>query len=231
MAVNANHILVVDDEPQIRRMLKTSLGAQKFAVAEAGTVASALRRLTDELFDLVILDLGLPDGNGFDVIEAVRKVSQVPIIVLSVRDEEDGKVKALDLGADDYLTKPFGMAELVTRIRVALRHRYQEQGTQPLLRSGDVTIDLVARLVTRGGKPVHLSPIEYDLLELLAEHAGRIVTHDFILRHVWSADKVADIQYLRVYIRALRQKLSDTAGLREIIQTEPSVGYRLIAED
>jgi two-component system KDP operon response regulator KdpE len=224
-------ILVVDDEPQIRRLLRTSLGQQKFEVAEAGNAAVALKRLAAEEFDLVILDLGLPDRSGIDVIEEVRKISAVPIIVLSVRSDEAGKVKALELGADDYITKPFGMAELVTRIRVALRHRYQAQGTQPLLQAGDLEIDLVNRRVSRGGHELKLSPTEYDILRLLAEHAGKILTHDYILRKVWGDDKADDVQYLRVYVRALRQKLGDKIGEHEIIRTEMGVGYRLMTNE
>jgi two-component system KDP operon response regulator KdpE len=208
-------------------MLRTSLAGQKFAVAEAGTAALALKRLGQESFDLVILDLGLPDRSGFAVIEEVRRASKIPIIVLSVRSDEAGKVKALELGADDYVTKPFGMAELVSRIRVALRHRFHEQGTEPLLVAGPVTIDLVNRRVTRDGHVLRLSPTEYDLLHLLALHAGKILTHDFILRRVWGDDKADDVQYLRVYIRALRQKLGES----DVIRTETGVGYRLIADE
>jgi two-component system KDP operon response regulator KdpE len=229
MSANPAKILVVDDEPQIRRLLKTSLVPQKFDVAEAGTAGVALKRLDQEEFDLVILDLGLPDRSGIEVIEEVRKASSVPIIVLSVRNDEAGKVKALELGADDYITKPFGMAELVTRIRVALRHRYQAQGTQPVLKAGDLTIDLVNRRVTRGDHEIKLSPTEYDILRLLTEHAGKILTHDFLLRKVWGDDKIDDVQYLRVYVRALRQKLGDRIGESEIIRTEMGIGYRLIA--
>jgi two-component system KDP operon response regulator KdpE len=227
MKANIVSLLIVDDEPQIRRMLRTSLIAQKFNVAEAGTAAAALKRLETESFDLVILDLGLPDSSGFSVLESIRKTSKIPIIVLSVRSDEAGKVKALELGADDYVTKPFGMAELVMRIRVALRHRYQEQGSEPLLVCGDVTINLVLRQVTLNGQEVRLTPTEYDLLGLLAEHAGRILTHDYILRRVWGDDKADDVQSLRVYIRALRQKLGDTG----LIRTETGVGYRLVPGD
>jgi two-component system KDP operon response regulator KdpE len=227
MKANIVSLLIVDDEPQIRRMLRTSLIAQKFNVAEAGTAGAALKRLETESFDLVILDLGLPDSSGFGVLETIRKSSKIPIIVLSVRSDEAGKVKALELGADDYVTKPFGMAELVMRIRVALRHRYQEQGSEPLLVCGDVTINLVLRQVTLNGQEVRLTPTEYDLLGLLAEHAGRILTHDYILRRVWGEDKADDVQSLRVYIRALRQKLGDTG----LIRTETGVGYRLVPGD
>lgn len=231
MSANPPRVLVVDDEPQIRRMLRTSLVPQKFEVVEASTAVAALKRLDAEAFDLVILDLGLPDRSGIEVIEEVRKSSPVPIIVLSVRSDEAGKVKALELGADDYMTKPFGMAELVTRIRVALRHRYQAQGTQPVLRAGDLAIDLVNRHVSRAGHEIKLSPTEYDILRLLAEHAGKILTHDFLLRKVWGDDKVDDVQYLRVYVRALRQKLGDRVGEADIIRTEMGIGYRLIAAD
>jgi two-component system, OmpR family, KDP operon response regulator KdpE len=231
VSANPPKILVVDDEPQIRRLLKTSLVPQKFEVAEASTAGAALKRLDAEEFDLVILDLGLPDRSGIEVIEEIRARSTIPIIVLSVRNDEAGKVKALELGADDYVTKPFGMAELVTRIRVALKHRYQAQGTIPLLRSGDLEIDLVTRRVTRAGQEIRLSPTEYDILRLLAEHAGKILTHDYILRTVWGEDKTGDVQYLRVYVRALRQKLGSKVGENEIIRTEMGVGYRLMSGD
>jgi two-component system, OmpR family, KDP operon response regulator KdpE len=231
MSANPPKILVVDDEPQIRRLLKTSLVPQKFEVAEASTAGAALKRLDAEEFDLVILDLGLPDRSGIEVIEEIRAGSTIPIIVLSVRNDEAGKVRALELGADDYVTKPFGMAELVTRIRVALKHRYQAQGTIPLLRAGDLEIDLVTRRVTRAGHEIRLSPTEYDILRLLAEHAGKILTHDYILRTVWSEDKAGDVQYLRVYVRALRQKLGSKVGENEIIRTEMGVGYRLMSSD
>jgi two-component system, OmpR family, KDP operon response regulator KdpE len=231
MSANPPKILVVDDEPQIRRLLKTTLVPQKFEISEAGTVGVALKKLDAEEFDLIILDLGLPDRSGIEMIEEIRKTSSVPIIVLSVRNDEAGKVKALEFGADDYITKPFGMAELVTRIRVALRHRYQAQGTQPVLKAGDLTIDLVNRRVTRGDHEIKLSPTEYDILRLLTEHAGKILTHDFLLRKVWGDDKVDDVQYLRVYVRALRQKLGDKIGEAEIIRTEMGIGYRLTAGD
>ena len=211
--------------------MKTSLVPQKFEVAEASTAGAALKRLDVEEFDLVILDLGLPDRSGIEVIEEIRATSTIPIIVLSVRSDEAGKVKALELGADDYVTKPFGMAELVTRIRVALKHRYQAQGTIPLLRSGDLEIDLVTRQVTRAGHEIRLSPTEYDILRLLAEHAGKILTHDYILRTVWGEDKTGDVQYLRVYVRALRQKLGSKVGENEVIRTEMGVGYRLMTGD
>ncbi len=231
MSAHPVAILVVDDEPQIRRLLKTSLAAQKFQVVEANNAANALKKLAGETIDLVILDLGLPDQSGLDLIPLIRQDFTVPIIVLSVRSDEAGKVRALELGADDYITKPFGMAELVMRIRVALRHRYQAQGTQPMLHCGDLTIDLVDRRVTRAGHEIKLSPTEYDLLRLLAEHSGKILTHDFLLRRVWGDDKADDIQYLRVYIRALRHKLGDGEALSDIIRTETGIGYRLMVTD
>jgi len=227
MSANPPRILVVDDEPQIRRLLRTSLVPQKFEVVEASTGALALKQFTSAEFDLVVLDLGLPDRSGIEVIQDIRAMSQVPIIVLSVRNDEAGKVKALELGADDYVTKPFGMAELVTRIRVALRHRFQAQGTLPVLRAGDLEIDLVNRRVSRGGEEIKLSPTEYDIVRLLAEHAGKILTHDYILRRVWGDDKADDIQYLRVYVRSIRKKLGIKVGENEMIHTEMGVGYRL----
>jgi two-component system KDP operon response regulator KdpE len=231
MSASPTNILVIDDEPQIRRLLKTSLASQRFHVIEAGAAAAGLKRLATESVDLVLLDLGLPDRSGLEVIEEIRKTSAIPIIVLSVRDDEAGKVKAFELGADDYVTKPFGMAELVSRIRVALRHRLQAQGTPAVVQCGELAIDLVNRRVTRAGRDIKLSPTEYELLRLLAEHGGKILTHDYLLRQVWGADKIHDIQYLRVYIRALRQKLSDAAEQSDIIRTETGIGYRLTTDD
>jgi len=231
MSASPTKILVVDDEPQIRRLLRTSLVPQKFEIAEASTATAAVKLLAADSFDLVILDLGLPDRSGIEVIGEIRAMSQIPIIVLSVRSDEAGKVKALELGADDYITKPFGMAELVTRIRVALRHRYQAQGTIPVLRAGDLEIDLVNRRVSRAGAEIKLSPTEYDIVRLLAEHAGKILTHDYILRRVWGDDKADDIQYLRVYVRAIRKKLGDRIGENEIIRTEMGIGYRLAVSE
>ncbi len=223
--------LIVDDEPQILRLLKIGLGAEKFKVTDARTVAAALNLLATEAFDVVVLDLGLPDQSGFSVLEEIRKTSNVPVIVLSVRNDETGKVKALDLGADDYITKPFGLPELTARIRVALRHRFQAKGTQPALRFGDVEIDLLNRKVSRSGKDIQLSRTEYEILHLLAEHPGKILTHDFILRTVRGDGAAGDAQYLRVYIRALRLKLGDTFGKDRIIRTEMGVGYRLMAPE
>lgn len=191
-------LLVIDDEPQIQRLLKIGLAAEKFKVTEARTAESALSQIAAANFDVVILDLGLPDRSGFSVLEEIRKHSKAPVIVLSVRNDEGVKVKALDLGADDYITKPFGIPELAARIRVALRHRYQAKGAQPVVSVGDVRIDLLNRRVMRGKEDVQLSRTEYEILRLLAEHAGKILTHDFILRQVRGDENAGDAQYLRV---------------------------------
>lgn len=221
------HILIVDDEPQIRRFLRTCLVAQGFRLTETGNVADAISLASKENPDLVILDLGLPDGEGFAVIEALRTSSQVPIIVLSVRADEQGKVRALDLGADDYVTKPFGMDELMARIRAALRHRLQVQGETPIFRSGALVVDLVRRLVSIANQDIKLSAKEYDLLRVLVSHAGKVLTHGFLLKEVWGPAHAEDVQYLRVYIRQLREKLESDPTRPHLILTETGVGYRL----
>ena len=219
-------VLIVDDEPPIRRFLRASLGAQDYRVAEAGDGAAALRALEEEKPDLVILDLGLPDMTGSDVIRAVRARSPVPIIVLSVRSDERGKVEALDLGADDYVTKPFGMEELVARMRAALRHRFQEKGETPVFVSAQLMVDLVRRVVKRAGAEVHLSPKEYDLLAELVTNAGKVLTHRHLLAKVWGPAHVEDTPYLRVAVRSLRQKLEAEPARPTQIVTEAGVGYR-----
>jgi two-component system KDP operon response regulator KdpE len=221
------HILVVDDEPQIRRFLRTSLLAQDYLISEAGSVAEAMSMVGQAMPDLVVLDLGLPDGEGYEVISKLRAASQIPIIVLSVRDDEGGKVRALDLGADDYVTKPFGMEELVARIRTALRHRLQIQGEAPIFRSGALAVDLVRRIVLLRNEPVRLSAKEYDLLRVLIAHSGKVLTHGFLLKEIWGPAHVGDVQYLRVYIRQLREKLEDDPTRPQLILTETGVGYRL----
>lgn len=224
------HVLIVDDEPPIRRFLRTSLATQGFDVIEAETGRAALDTLQRGAVDILVLDLGLPDLDGFEIIRRVREAgSVVPIIVLSSRTDETGKVKALDLGADDYVTKPFGVDELLARIRTALRHRLMQQGERPIFHGGDLAVDLVRRIVTVRGAEVKLSPREYDLLRLLVAHAGKVLTHKFILRELWSAD--ADVQYLRIYIRALRQKIEADPERPQHILTEQGVGYRLRAPD
>lgn len=223
-------VLVVDDEPPIRRFLRTTLTAQGYDIAEAEDGAGALEAVRRRPPDLLVLDLGLPDIGGLEVIRRLRADGvAAPIIVLSSRADEAGKVEALDLGADDYVTKPFGMDELLARIRAALRHRLQQQGERPLFRSGDLAVDLVRRIVTVRGAEVKLSPREYDLLRLLVAHAGKVLTHRFILKEVWGAD--TDVQYLRIYIRQLRQKIEAEPERPLHILTETGVGYRLRAPD
>jgi two-component system KDP operon response regulator KdpE len=223
-------ILVVDDEPPIRRFLRTSLRAQKYLIEEADDGQTALNIANKTPLDLIVLDLGLPGMDGFEVIRGLRETnSDVPIVVLSSRTDEAGKVKALDLGADDYVTKPFGVDELLARIRAALRHRLQQQGERPVFKSGDLTVDLVRRIVTSRGAEVKLSPREYDLLRLLVMHAGKVLTHKMIMKDVWGGE--TDVQYLRIYIRTLRQKLEADPERPEHILTEQGVGYRLRAPD
>lgn len=221
-------ILVVDDEPPIRRLLRSSLSAQGFRILEAETATEALRRLSERP-DLLIVDLGLPDMDGIELIRRIRKLSKVPIVVVSSRGDERGKVDALDLGADDYVTKPFGMAELVARIRTALRHRVQADGGEPVFESGDLSIDLVHRRVLRGGEEVKLSPKEYEILRMLVIHAGKVLTHRMIMQDVWGA--AGDVQYLRIYVRQLRQKLEANPERPRHILTETGVGYRLRAPE
>ena len=223
-------LLVVDDEPPIRRLLRTSLGAEGFEVIEAENAEKALAAIEARKPEVVILDLGLPDLDGLDIIRTIRKGgSKLPIIVLSSRGDERGKVEALDLGADDYVTKPFGIAELVARIRTALRHRFQEQGGEPLFKSGGLQVDLVRRLVTVDGEEVKLSPKEYDILRLLVLHAGKVLTHRFLMQQVWGA--ACDVQYLRIYVRQLRQKIEPDPERPQHILTETGVGYRLRVQE
>jgi two-component system KDP operon response regulator KdpE len=220
-------ILIVEDEPPIRRLLRTSLGPNGFHVIEAETGGQALDLAAREKPDVMLLDLGLPDMDGSEVIRRLRSAgSRLPIIVLSSRGDERGKVEALDLGADDFVTKPFGMAELLARIRAALRHRIQDQGGDPLFQAGDVQVDLMRRRITRAGEAVKLSPKEYDILRLLVTHAGKVLTHRMLMQELWGA--TGDVQYLRIYIRQLRQKLERDPERPEIILTETGVGYRLI---
>jgi two-component system KDP operon response regulator KdpE len=229
-ATNPERILIVDDEPAIRRFVRTTLSVQGYHVLEAEDGRTALEVVARNPVDLLVLDLGLPDVDGFEVIRQLREGgSTVPIIVLSSRTDEAGKVKALDLGADDYVTKPFGVDELLARIRAALRHRLQQQGERPVFRSGDLKVDVVRRIVTVRGEEVKLTPREYDLLRLLVAHAGKVLTHNFIMREVWNGE--TDVQYLRIYIRALRQKLEADPQRPQHILTEQGVGYRLRAPD
>jgi two-component system, OmpR family, KDP operon response regulator KdpE len=229
MSGKAVRILVVDDEPAIRRLLKTSLGAEGYEVVEAASGAAGLHEFAIAKPDLVLLDLGLPDLDGKEVICGIRGAGLTPIIVLSIRSDERGKVEALDLGADDYVTKPVGMEELNARVRAALRHRLQQEGAEPVFRTGDLAVDLVRRHVTIKGTEVKLSPKEYDLLRQLVIHAGKVLTHQMIMREVWGA--ATDVQYLRIYVRQLRQKIEADPERPTLIQTEAGVGYRLKVED
>jgi two-component system KDP operon response regulator KdpE len=223
-------ILVVDDEPAILRFLRAGLGSQGYLVTEAQTGQAAIDAARQHRADLIVLDLGLPDIDGLEVIRHIREAGiALPIIVLSSRENETAKVTALDLGADDYVTKPFGIDELLARVRAAQRHRLQQQGERPIFRTGDLTVDLVRRIVTVRGQEVKFSPREYDLLRLLVAHAGKVLTHNMILREVWGPN--ADVQYLRIYVRALRQKIERDTEKPEYIQTETGVGYRLRAPD
>jgi two-component system, OmpR family, KDP operon response regulator KdpE len=221
-------ILVVEDEPPIRRLLRNTLGVQSYRVLEAANGRDGLAQLRDAHPDIVILDLGLPDMDGLEFIREVRKGSAVPIVVLSSRDDEKGKVEALDSGADDYVTKPFGAEELVARIRAALRHRLQEEGVRPVFRSGDLSVDLVHRQVAVRGAALHLSPKEYEILAQLVRHAGKVLTHRHLMKEVWGGE--TDAQYLRVYIRQLRQKIEPDPERPTHILTESGVGYRLVVQ-
>jgi len=222
-------VLLVDDEPAILRLLRTSLAAQGFRTLEAASGARALEQAAAGGVDVVLLDLGLPDIDGIEVLKRLRAASPVPVIVLTSREDERTKVAALDRGADDYVTKPFGMAELMARIRTALRHRLHQEGAAPVFRSGDLMVDLVRRLVAIGDKPVHLSPREYDILALLVKHAGRVLTHRLILGQLWGAG--GDVQQLRVYVRQLRQKIEADPEQPRHILTETGVGYRLAVQE
>ncbi|HEY1076708.1 MAG TPA: response regulator [Fontimonas sp.] len=225
--MDAGTILVVDDEVPIRRLLRTTLQAQRFAVVEAATAAQALAAVAEQEPDLVLLDLGLPDRDGLEVLAELRKTSALPVIVLTSRDGERSKVAALDGGADDYVTKPFGAEELMARIRTALRHRLQQQGARPLFRSGRLSVDLVRRIVLLDGVELHLSPKEYEILQQLVLHAGKVLTHRHLLRAVWGSELESDVQYLRVYIRQLRSKIETDPAQPALILTEAGVGYRL----
>jgi two-component system, OmpR family, KDP operon response regulator KdpE len=223
-------VLVVDDEPAILRFLRPGLSTQGYVVSEAHDGTTALDAIRRKSVDLVVLDLGLPDIDGLDIIKEVRDSGDtLPIIVLSSRETEGIKVQALDLGADDYVTKPFGIDELLARIRAAQRHRLQQHGEKAIFRSGDLGVDLVRRIVTVRGQEVKFSPREYEVLRLLVAHAGKVLTHRFMLREVWGGD--VDVQYLRIYIRALRQKIEVDPERPQHILTETGVGYRLRAPD
>jgi two-component system KDP operon response regulator KdpE len=221
--------LIIDDEPQIRRLLRVTLEANGYRVLDAATGRDGVAQAAQRRPDVVLLDLGLPDLDGVDVIRRIREWSRTPIVVLSVRDREEDKIAALDAGADDYITKPFGAGEFLARLRVVLRHAEPQAG-EAFFRSGDLEIDLATRIVRKGGREVRLTPIEYGLLRLLVTHAGRILTHRQLLTEVWGPNAVGNTHYLRVHVAHLREKLEDGPGGREIIRTEPGIGYRLMED-
>ncbi len=223
-------VLIVDDEPQIRRFLRASLQSHDYIVLEAENGKEAVRVCTVQKPDLLILDLGLPDMDGLDVIKLVREWSAIPIIVLSIRSDETDKIEALDRGANDYVTKPFSMGELLARMRAALRQgRGDGADTEAVIVAGEISIDLGKRLISRAGTPVKLSRKEYDLLKILATHLGKVITHQQLLQEVWGPAYVEETQYLRVYIGQLRQKLERDPASPKWLITEPGVGYRLQA--
>ncbi len=222
----ATRILVVDDEPPIRKLLRVGLSTQDFVIIEAPNARTAMELVAADQPDLVLLDLGLPDMAGHDLLAKWRAEGlTLPIVILSSRTDEEGIVKALEMGADDYLTKPFNMNELIARIRVALRHRLQTQGEKPIFQTGDLSVDLVRRVVKVKGEEVKFSRKEYDILRILVQHAGRVLTHRYLIDQVWG--EVTDIQYLRIYVRQIRQKIEEMPDQPRYILTETGVGYRL----
>ncbi|MET0407379.1 MAG: response regulator transcription factor [Hyphomicrobium sp.] len=222
-------VLVIDDEPPIRKLLRMGLSTQGYQVIDAPNGRKALELMAQKP-DLVILDLGLPDMQGMDLLRSLRDQNDaVPIVVLSSRADETAKVQALDFGADDYVTKPFGINELLARIRAALRHQLQIQGERPIFHVGELSVDLVRRIVKVADREIKLSPKEYDLLRLFVQHAGKVLTHNFLLRELW--DPSADSQYVRVYVAQLRQKIEPQPNSPEYILTETGVGYRLRVPD
>ena len=222
-------ILVVDDEPPIRKLLRMGLTTQGYEVLEASNGKTSLELLARKP-DLILLDLGLPDIAGLELLRMIRARNEgVPIVVLSSRGDEAGKVQALDFGADDYVTKPFGMDELLARMRAALRHQLQVHGERPVFRVGELSVDLVRRIVKVGDREIKLSPKEYELLRVLVQHAGKVLTHRFLLGELW--DDLTDPQYLRVYVRQLRQKIEADPERPQFVLTETGIGYRLRAPD
>jgi two-component system KDP operon response regulator KdpE len=224
------HVLVVDDEPQIRRFLETGLAGRGYTVTTAPDGQRALDALTMVQPDLMILDLAMPGIDGLTVLRRMREWTTIPVIILSVRDDDTGKVEALDIGADDYLVKPFSMNELLARLRVALRHSDRRSETPTVLIAQDLQLDLVRRIVRLAGEEIHLTPTEYELLHVLMINADRVVTQQQILRAVWGVGYESDVQTLRIFVAQLRQKLKEPNGQPRYIQTEPGVGYRLRSE-
>jgi two-component system KDP operon response regulator KdpE len=223
-------VLVIDDEAQIRRFLRAGFELEDFVVRDAATAQDGIRAATLKPTDLVVLDLGLPDMDGSIVVERLRSWSSVPIIVLSVRSSEEEKVRLLELGADDYVVKPFGMAELLARARTALRRQVRSTQAEPTVRAGKLSIDLANRVVTLGGDAVRLSPKEYRLIQVLAQHAGKVLTHQHLLKEVWGKAHGEDAHYLRIFVRTLRRKIEEDPAQPRILLTELGVGYRLSGE-
>jgi two-component system, OmpR family, KDP operon response regulator KdpE len=223
-------ILIIDDEQPIRRFLRAALTAEGYRVVEAVTGEESLRLAVQQPPDLVILDLGLPGIDGQEVLRRLREWLTAPVIVLSARDQEQQKVAALDAGADDYVTKPFGIGELLARMRTALRHANRGPAESSVMEIGDVRVDLAARIVTRTGQEVHLTRLEYKLLVTLLKHAGKVLTHRFLLREVWGPHDSQETHYLRVFVASLRRKLEDEPARPRYLLTEPGVGYRFAAE-
>jgi two-component system, OmpR family, KDP operon response regulator KdpE len=225
-------VLLIEDEPQMRRFLRTALESNDYRLVEAGTAREGLAHAAARNPDLILLDLGLPDRDGLEVARELREWTGTPIIVISARGQEADKVKALDLGADDYLTKPFGVEELLARIRVSLRHAARPPGAvpEPIFESGELRVDLPNRRVWRAGKEVHLTPTEYKLLVTLVRHAGKVLTHRMLLKDVWGPNYVNQAHYVRVYLAQLRQKIEADPARPRLLLTEPGVGYRLKAD-
>ena len=228
MSAYKPRILVIDDEPQMHRFLQPALTAAGFEALRADTGADGLRAIATASPDAVVLDLGLPDMDGKDLLRAARAFYVGPVLVLSARDREVEKIASLDIGADDYVQKPFGVGEFLARLRVALRHRLERIGAEPVIKAGDLEIDLVKRMVSRGGAPVRLSPKEYELLARLAEGDGRVLTHRQLLTAIWGPAHVDDLPYLRVLVGQLRQKIEAEPASPKRILTEPGVGYRFM---
>ena len=220
--------IVVEDEPQIRRFVRTALESESWRVFEAGTLKDGLSEAATRRPELVVLDLARPDGDGIELVRSMRAWSSSPILVLSARGDEKDKIQALDAGADDYLTKPFGIGELLARVRALARRRGRADAAEPVCRAGDIEIDFSGRLVKRAGQPVHLTPIEYRLLTLLATNAGRVLTHRQILREVWGPSHVEHEHYTRIYMGHLRRKLEADPAQPRFLLTETAVGYRLV---
>lgn len=227
---SATTVLVIDDEPQIRRLLRVTLEANGRRVLEAANGSDGLAQAAQRRPDIILLDLGLPDLDGIKVLQRLREWSKTPVIILTVRDQEDDKINALDAGADDYITKPFAAGELLARIRAALRHS-QGQGAEAILRAGGIEMDIPARTVRKDGREIKLTPIEYSLLRLLMAHQGKVLTHRQLLTEIWGPNSAHQTHYLRVHMAHLREKVEDDGSSPRLILTEPAIGYRLIAAD